>query len=49
MSVTETCSKIYELETYEKAISNPVYSQYRKTAIEKKIQNLENYYTYEYN
>lgn len=49
MSVTKTSSRIYKPKTYEEAINDPIHSRKWKEAIKKKIQNLENHQTWEYN
>lgn len=48
MSATKISSKIYEPATYEEVISDPVHSQCWKEVIEEEIQNLKDYYTWEY-
>lgn len=45
MSITETCSKIYEPKSYNKTMNNPIYCQRWRETIENKLQNLENYQT----
>lgn len=41
-------SRVYKLKTYKEVITNPIYYKQLKEAIEKKIQNLENHLTWEY-
>lgn len=48
MSITETCSKIYKPKSYDKAMNNPIYGCRWHKTIENKLQNLENYQTWEY-
>ena len=48
MSITKTRSKVYELKTYNKAISNPIHSIKWQQFIEEKIHNLEIHHTWEY-
>ena len=48
MSATEINSKLYKLRTYDKAINKPIYGRCKKKAIEDEMENLENYYTWEY-
>lgn len=48
MSATEVSSKVHLLSLYEKAISYLMHARQWKEVIEDKIQNLENYQTWEY-
>lgn len=48
MSITETISKIYELESYNKAINNPVYDRRQREVIKEELQNLESHQTWKY-
>lgn len=49
MSITKTCSKIYELKSYDEAVNNLIHSQRWRETIENKLQNLENHQTWKYN
>lgn len=48
MSITEANSKIYGPKTYNEAINNSIHGRYWREAIEQKLQNLENYQSWEY-
>ncbi len=48
MSITESSSKIYEPNTYNEAISDPIHGRRWKEAIEEELQNLESHHTWEY-
>lgn len=48
MSMAESTCKIYEPNTYDKAISDPIHGCHWREAIEKELQNLENHHTWEY-
>lgn len=48
ISMAKSTSKIYKPNTYDKAILDPIYGCRWKKAIEKELQNLENYHTWEY-
>ena len=46
--LTKSINEIHEPQTYDKAISNLIYSRYWKEVIEEELQNLENHQTWEY-
>lgn len=48
MSMAESTSKIYEPNTYDEAISDPIHGRRWREAIEEELQNLENHHTWEY-
>lgn len=48
MSVTITNIKIYKLGLFNDAINNLISNWYRKEAIKKELQNLENYQIWKY-
>lgn len=48
MSIVVSTSKIYKPNTYNEAISDLIYGRHWREAIEKELQNLENYHTWEY-
>lgn len=48
MSITESSSKIHEPAAYNEVISNLIHGRRWRETIEEELQNLENYYTWEY-
>lgn len=48
MSMAESTSKIYEPNTYDEAISDPIHGRRWREAIEEELQNLEDHHTWEY-
>ena len=48
MSIIKTNSKFYEPKTYDKVIIDLIHNTRWRQTIEKKIHNLEIYYTWEY-
>lgn len=49
MSITESSSKIHKPKSYKEAINDPIHRWQWREAIEKELQNLENYQTWVYN
>lgn len=43
ISLTETSSKIYELQLYDKVINNPIHRRHWRKTIKDELQNLENH------
>lgn len=48
MLMTKVNNKIYEPESYDKAINDPIYGWRWREIIEEDLQNLENYQTWKY-
>ena len=48
MSMAESTSKIYEPNTYDEAISDPIHGRRWREAIEEELQNLEDHHMWEY-
>lgn len=48
MSLTEAGSKIYEPQSYNEAVNDPIHGRRWREAIKEKLQNLENHQTWEY-
>lgn len=48
MSMAESTNKIYEPNTYDEAISDPIHGRRWRKVIEEELQNLEDHHTWEY-
>lgn len=48
MSIVESINKIYKPNTYNEVILDLIYGHCWRKAIEEELQNLKNYYTWEY-